>query len=136
MKYIIRLVLLAVALFLAKMLYDSIQEPLIFEEKSTERYTAAQAKMLKIKEAQLAFREGNNRFAKTFDELIRHVDTADFVLTSKRDTSYIVIDKVFKEKVEKFEILTDTLGYSSIKDSLFSSDAELKDLPIIPFTEG
>ena len=50
MKYIIRIVLLAVALFLAKMLYDSIQEPLIFGEQSTERYQAAQAKMIKIKD--------------------------------------------------------------------------------------
>lgn len=132
MKYIIRLVLAAAAVFLGIKLYDDIQEPIIFKKESQKRYDKAQERLVLIKDAQLAFKEGNNRFAKNFPELIAHIDTADFVLTSKRDTSYIIFDKVYKEKVEKIETLTDTLGYVSIKDSIFDSGFNLSTLADVP----
>lgn len=132
MKYIIRLVLAVAAVFLGIKLYDDIQEPIIFKKESKKRYEKAQERLVLIKDAQLAFKEGNRRFAKNFPELIAHIDTADFVLTSKRDTSYIVFDKVYKEKVEKIETLTDTLGYVSIKDSLFDSGFDLASLSSVP----
>jgi len=132
MKYIIRLVLAVAAVFLGIKLYDDIQEPIIFKKESQKRYEIVQERLGLIKDAQLAFKEGNRRFAKNFPELIAHVDTADFVLTSKRDTSYIVFDKVYKEKVEKIETLTDTLGYVSIKDSIFDNGFDLASLSTVP----
>lgn len=132
MKYIIRLVLAAAAVFLGMKLYDDIQEPIIFQKESEKRYEKAQERLVLIKDAQLAFKEGNRRFAKNFPELVAHLDTADFVLTSKRDTSYIVFDKVYKEKVEKIETLTDTLGFVSIKDSIFADGFDLSSLNAVP----
>lgn len=135
MKYVIRLVLAAAAVFLGMKLYDDIQEPIIFQEESDKRYEKAQERLVLIKDAQLAFKEGNRRFAKNFPELIAHIDTADFVITSNRDTSYIVFDKVYKEKVEKVETLTDTLGYVSIKDSIFEKGFDLNSLAMVPVNE-
>lgn len=132
MKYVIRLVLAVAAVFLGIKLYDDIQEPIIFQKESEKRYEKAQERLVLIKDAQLAFKEGNKRFAKNFPELIAHIDTADFVLTSKRDTSYIVYDKVYREKVEKIETLTDTLGYVSIKDSIFDSGFDISTLSMVP----
>lgn len=136
MKYIIRLVLAAAAVFLGIQLYDDIQEPIIFKKETQKRYEKAQEHLVLIKDAQLAFKEGNRRFAKNFPELIAHIDTADFVLTSKRDTSYIVFDKVYREKVEKIETLTDTLGFVSIKDSIFDKGFDLNSLAVVPVQEA
>lgn len=136
MKYIIRLVLAAAAVFLGIKLYDDIQEPIIFKKETQKRYEKAQERLVLIKDAQLAFKEGNRRFAKNFPELIAHIDTADFVLTSKRDTSYIVFDKVYREKVEKIETLTDTLGFVSIKDSIFDKGFDLNSLAVVPVDEA
>lgn len=136
MKYIIRLVLAAVAVYLGIKLYNDIQEPIIFQKESDKRYAVTQDRLVLIKDAQLAFKEGNKRFAKNFNELVAHIDTADYVLTSKRDTVFIAFDEVYKEKVEKVETLIDTLGYVSIKDSLFEKGFDLNSLSVVPVKEA
>lgn len=133
MKYLIRLVLLAVVGYLAVLLYNSIQEPIIFEKKKEAIYTEVKERLHLIKDAQMAFKEGNKRYANNFSELINHIDTAEFVLISKRDSSFLYYNKVYREKQEKIVTIVDTLGFVSIKDSVFNNDDNLlKNLASIP----
>ncbi|MCT4665099.1 MAG: hypothetical protein N4A45_07690 [Flavobacteriales bacterium] len=133
MKYLIRLVLLAVVGYLAVQLYNSIQEPIIFEKKKEAIYTEVKERLHLIKDAQMAFKEGNKRYANNFSELINHIDTAEFVLISKRDSSFLYYNKVYREKQEKIVTIVDTLGFVSIKDSVFNNDDNLlKNLASIP----
>lgn len=136
MKYIIRLVLAVAAIFLGMKLYDSIQEPIIFQKESNKRYDKVKERLFLIRDAQLAFKEGNKRFAKSFAELTAHIDTAEYVITSKRDTVFIAFDEVYKEKVEKVETLIDTLNFVPIKDSLFTKGFDLSTLSTVPVKEA
>jgi hypothetical protein len=135
MKYVIRIALAVASVFLAKYLYDSIQEPILFEKERDRLYADAQDQLQLIKKAQMAFKENNKFYASNFNDLINHVDTADYIIVSKRDTAVIYYNDVYKEKQEKIITLVDTLGFVPIKDSLFTSKGySLQDLAKVPNT--
>ncbi len=136
MKYVIRLVLAVVIGFLGYALYDSIMEPVRFKRVKKVRYAAVIERMDDIRKSQMAFKEVNHRFSNNFDELIPFLDTAQFTITQRRDTTVIKYVKEYREN-QAFEMtLIDTLGYASIKDSLFVPSYDLSQLKYIPKTEN
>ncbi len=135
MKYVIRLVLVAIIGYLGYALYDSIMEPVRFKRVKKFRYAAVIERMDDIRRSQIAFKEVNKRFSPSFDELIPFLDTAVFTITQRRDTTVIEYDKVYLENVKIEKTLIDTLGYASIKDSLFAPSFDLKQLRYIPETD-
>ncbi len=136
MKYVIRLVLVAIIGWLGYALYESIMEPVRFKRVKKVRYAAVIERMDDIRKSQIAFKEVNKRFSSSFDELIPFLDTAQFTITQRRDTTVVEYDKVYREKVQVEKTLIDTLGYASIKDSLFKASFDLKQLRYIPETEN
>src|SRR5699024_1584475 len=66
----------------------------------------------------------------------RFIDTAEFVITQRRDTSFL--DEEFKKTygVDKYinDVIVDTLGYSSVKDSLFKNSDRYKQIMYVPNT--
>src|SRR5690606_21697120 len=74
-----------------------------------------------IRAAQLAHQEVTGSYAKDFPSLISFLDTAQFVLTQRRDTT--VLDEEYRKSfgVDQYvdRVLVDTLGYAAVKDSLF-----------------
>jgi hypothetical protein len=135
MKYVIRLALVAIIGYLAYSLKESIMEPVRFKRVKKFRYAAVINHMEDIRNSQLAFKEVNRRYSGSFDELIPFLDTAQFTITQRRDTTVIEYDKVYRENVKIEKTLIDTLGYASIRDSLFASDYDLNNLRYIPETD-
>ncbi len=136
MKYVIRLVLVAVIGYLGFSLYESIMEPVRFKRVKKFRYAAVIERMDDIRKSQIAFKEVNKRFSPSFDELIPFLDTAQYTITQRRDTTVIEYDKVYRENVEIEKTLIDTLGYASIKDSLFIPSFDINQLRYIPETDS
>ena len=124
MKLVIQLLLWVVIFFLGYLVFNSIYEPIKFNEVKDKRYAKVIENLKDIRAAQLAHQEITGTFAKDFDALVRFVDTAEFVLTQRRDTT--VMDEEYRKVygVDRLidKVLIDTLGYASVKDSLFKQD--------------
>jgi len=128
MKIVIQIVLWAVIGFLGYLLFNSIYGPIKFNKVKEARYLNVIESLKDIRSAQLAHQQITGTFADDFNSLIKFVDTAEFAITQRRDTSYADVEKnkafgltegYFIEKT-----LIDTLSYKSVKDSLFKGSSK------------
>ena len=133
---IIKSILWVLIAFSGYLAINSIMEPILFNKIKKERYISIIEKLKDIRKAQVAHREIHGRFANNFEDLIGFIDTGMFVLIEKRDTVFKVYDRVYRidKKVEK--VIIDTLGFLSVKDSLFKNSLTYKQLMFVPFTNG
>lgn len=139
MKLIIQIVLWVIIIFLGWKLYNSVLGPVQFNKSKVERYEKVIANLKDVKKAQLAHQEITGSFSGNWDSLVRFIDTAEFAITARRDSSY-----ADKEKNEAYGIdsgyfidviVVDTLSFQSVKDSLFKGD-RYKTMMNVPNTEA
>jgi hypothetical protein len=114
------------------MIYTSINAPIKFNEVKKERYLKVIDKLKDIRNAQLAYKSVNGSYANNFDGLIKFIDTAQYTLTQKRDSSYLQYDRVYRIDMLREVVVIDTLGFSSVKDSLFGNSNRYKNMAQIP----
>ncbi|GAA4271915.1 hypothetical protein U6A24_22705 [Aquimarina gracilis] len=121
MKIVIQLVLWVVIGFLGYLVYESVMGPVRFNEIKEARYAKAVENLRDIRTAQIAHRAVTGRFEKDPEKLIAFIDTAKFTLTQRRDSSFIRYNKILRIDEPKDTVVVDTLGYASVRDSLFKT---------------
>lgn len=133
MKIILQIVLWVAIIFLGWKLYGSITGPIEFNKIKEARYKKVIVNLQDIQAAQLAHQEITGVFTGTFDSLIRFIDTAEYAITQRRDTSYPDVAKNEAFGLDGLtggymleEIITDTLGFTSVKDSLYKGSDRYK----------
>lgn len=126
-QIVIKVLLIAVIAFFGYKLFESIAAPVKFNNVKEDRYKKVIAKMIKLREAQNAHKLIKGRYTDDINALSTFIDTAQFALIEKRDSS--VVDR---EKNRRFGLnaetggyykeitVVDTLGFKSVKDSLFA----------------
>ncbi len=127
--------LFALALVLCYFAYQSIMGPVEFKKERDERYRAAVAKLIEIRNAEQAYKAIKGEYTGDFKALFQFLDTGEFVLTSRRDTSFQLYDKVYRIDKQVDSVIVDTLGFRSVKDSLFPG-YDYRRLEVVPFTQG
>jgi len=132
----IRIGLWVVVLGLAYFLYSAIMNPIKFNKEKNKRSSIVIEQLKDIRKAQIAFKEINRYYASNFDELIPLIDTGEFTIVQRRDEELKFYNKVYREFQLKDTTFIDTLGYASIKDSIFGADYDLESLRIIPKSNG
>ncbi|NJY64249.1 hypothetical protein HC174_16015 [Salinimicrobium sp. CDJ15-81-2] len=134
MKLVIQLVLWIVIIFLGYLVFNSIYEPIKFNEVKEARYAKVINNLKDIRSAEMAHRTVTGKFEGDWDKLVRFLDTAQFTLTQRRDTT--VMDEEYRKTYgvdRRIEIVViDTLGYKSVKDSLFKGTDRYKTMMNIP----
>jgi len=137
MKLVIQIVLWVVIAGLVYLNYKAIYGPVEFNKEKEKRYSKVIDRMDKLRKAQLAYKEVNGKFTASFDSLTRFIDTADFTITQRKDTSYLDQEYLKTYGVDKMkeDVVIDTIGTVSIKDSLFSGYNYSK-LNLVPGTSG
>lgn len=132
MKTIIQIVLWVGCIALGYLIYNSITGPIKFKEVKQERYSQVIAKLKDIRNSQDAYKTVNGKYANDFNSLIRFIDTGKYVITQQRDSSFMEFDKAYGIDLLKEVKIVDTLGFVSIKDSLFKKDTRYKNLMDVP----
>ncbi len=132
MKTIIQIVLWISCIGLGYLIYNSITGPIEFKKVKVERFGKVVAKLKDIRNAQEAYKTVKGNYAKDFNTLISFVDTGSYVITQQRDSSYMEFDKAYGIDLLKEVKIIDTLGFVSVKDSLFKKDTRYKSLMDIP----
>ncbi|WP_191860919.1 hypothetical protein [Hanstruepera ponticola] len=134
-KPVLTILLWILIFFLGYQTFMSIYEPIKFNEVKNKRYLQVIENLIDIRDSQLAHRQVTGKFAGDFDGLVTFIDTAKYTITQRRDTT--VIDKELTKRyggVEtvKDSIIIDTLGFVSVRDSLFGSSDRYKTMMNVP----
>jgi hypothetical protein len=131
----IRIGLWVLVIVLGYSLY-SVINPIRFSKENNRRSADVIQRLKEVRKAQIAFKEVNNFYASSFDELIPLLDTGVFTIVQRRDEELKFYNKVYREYQLKDTTYIDTLGFASIKDSIFGSEFNLEKLRFIPHTDG
>jgi hypothetical protein len=110
--------------------------PIQFNKEKNKRSESIIDQLKDIRKAQIAFKEINRYYASSFDELIPLIDTGKFTIVQRRDEELKFYNKVYREYQLKDTTFIDTLGFASIKDSIFGAKYDLESLRIIPQSNG
>lgn len=133
---ILRILLWIPIAFLAYLVYSSVMDPIQFGIQKQARYTDAIGNLIDVRKSEIAYKSVNGKFTNNWDKLVEFVDSGKFTLISRKDTSYMAYDKVYRMDMLKEEIIIDTLGFVSVKDSLFKSSLSYKTMMNVPHTDG
>ena len=129
---IIKSVLWILIIVFAYKVYGSINGPIEFNKVKNERYLKVIDKLKDIRNAQIAFKSVNGIYSDNFDSLISFIDTAQYTLIQKRDSSFLEYDRTFRIDMLREVVVIDTLGFASVKDSLFGNSNRYKNMASIP----
>ena len=137
MKIVIQIVLWVVIGVLGYFVYQSVYGPVEFNKIRDKRYIDVVEKMKDIRDLQLAHRNIEGNYEDNFDDLLKFVDTAQFVITQRRDTTFLDEEyrKIYGVDKYKEDVVIDTLSFASVKDSIFGSSDRYKDIMYIPHTD-
>jgi len=121
--------------FLAYQTFMSIYNPILFNQEKEKRYEVVIKSLEDIRDAQLAHKTVTGIFASNWESLVKFVDTAQFTLTQRRDSS--VVDEELTKRyggVETFKdiVIIDTLGFKPVKDSIFKGSDRYKTMMNVP----
>lgn len=136
-KPVLIIALWALIAILGYQTFMSIYEPIQFNKVKKKRYAEVIERLVDIRDAQLAHRQVTGSFAPNFENLIRFVDSAQFTITQRRDST--ILDEEATKRyggVETFKdiIIVDTLDYVSVKDSLFKGSDRYMTMMNVPNT--
>lgn len=133
MKTVLKLVLWVLSFVFAYMIYLSVNAPIEFKKVKEERFTEVINVMKDILNAQEAHKTVNGEYAKNFESLVKFVDSSQYVITQQRDSSFFEYNKLYRIDMLKEVKIIDTLGFVSVKDSLFKNDNRYKTMMNVPF---
>jgi hypothetical protein len=131
-KRSLELFLWALSIFFAAQIYSSINGPIKFNRVKNERYSTVIDRLKDIKTAQIAHKDVNGFYASNFDSLVSFIDNGIFTLIEKRDSSYLQYDRTYRIDMLREVTVVDTLGFVSVKDSLFGEDERYKMMASVP----
>jgi hypothetical protein len=134
MKTVIQIVLVAVAIILAYLLYTSVERPLDFDKAKKERYDATIERLKDIRKAEIAYKDVHGKFTGSWDTLINFVKTGELPLVRKigmLTDSMIGEGWTEKEALKKGKIIRDTV-YVNVLDTIFGKGYKIDDIKFIP----
>jgi len=132
MKIAAQVILWVLIVFFSYKIYDSINGPINFNKTKNERYAQVIDRLKDIRKAQIAHKDVKGVFANNFDSLVAFVDTGIFTLIQKRDSSYLEYDRTYRIDMLKEVVVIDTLGTVGVRDSLFGSSEDYKNMAYVP----
>ncbi len=127
-RFLINIVLLAVAVFLAIMLIKSIQAPIKFGNAQKEREAKVIQGLKDIRDVEIQYKQANGVYTGSFDTLIAFCQKGEIpivnIIPDPNDTTFT-------------KTINDTLGYISILDSLFGKREgfDINNLRNVPFSD-
>ena len=132
MKIALQAFLWILSIFFSYQIYNSVMGPIDFNKVRDQRYAKVINRLKEIRKAQIAFKDVNGKYSKSFDTLIKFIDEGFFTLIEKRDSSYLQYDRTYRIDMLKEVVVIDTLGTVNVKDSLFNNNNNYVDMAEIP----
>ncbi len=135
MKKVLQILLVFVIVGLGYLVYDSINQPIKFQEQQEKRQTAVVNRLKLIREAQVAYKGRYDKYTGSFDTLINFVKSDFFKITKNEGSlsdSLLNAGMTEKEAIAQGIIKRDTV-LVSVKDSL-CKNLDPDSLRFVPFS--
>lgn len=132
LRPIISIVLWAVTILFAYLIYMSIQAPIKFDKVKEARYRVAVNRMQDIKAVQLAYKSIKGRYTDNMDSIIKFVENDYFVIVERKDSSVVDVERNKAYGITsgyfKDVVVTKEIDRVKVKDSLFKDSDRYKRL--------
>lgn len=112
---ILSVVFLLVAIGTGYYLVNSVKSDIDFDAELRRTESQIVEKLKLIRDAQIAYRGGNGKYASDWDSLINFVDTGKIYIIQRREEI-----KLLAYGAEETTTILDTIGSVAVMDSLFS----------------
>ena len=132
MKTVLQIILWIACIGFGYLIYNSVNAPIKFGNVKQERFQQVINSLKDIRNSQEAYKIANGKYAKDFNTLINFIESGKYTITQQRDTSYLEFNKEFGIDMLVEKKIIDTLGFVSVKDSLFKNDTRYKTLMNVP----
>ena len=132
LKPVLSIVLWVVILFFAYRNYNSIMEPIRFNQEKRERYAKVIENLKIIRDAEIAYAQVNRRFTDKYDDLISFIDTAQFAVTEVKNI--VVTEQRGRITVDVEKRVVDTVGFEPVINSFQGRD--YKNMMNVPGTDA
>lgn len=134
-KPFITIALWLLIIFLGYKTFMSVYGEIQFNQLKEKRYSQVIKSLIDIRNSQVAHKVVTGKFADNFDDLVKFIDTAEYTITQRRDSTVLDVErtKLFSG-VETFKtlVLIDTLDFVPVKDSLFKASTRYKTMMNVP----
>ena len=134
MKTAIQIALIAIAILLGYLIFNSVQRPIEFEKAKKERYDATVQRLKEVRKAQMAYKDVNGKFTGDWDTLISFVKHESLPLVRKigmLTDSMIEAGWTEETAIKKGRIIRDTIRVS-VLDTLFGRSFPIDQLKYVP----
>lgn len=125
---IISVVLLAISAFLAYRIFDSIQSEIKFNQQKVTRFQNAVDGLKLIRDAEVAYKEGNGVYTNDYNKLISFVETGKVPLIQVHERTREVNVRGVNQ-IQEYKV-TDTIGYRNVIEDF--KDRDYKNMMYIP----
>lgn len=134
MKIVLQLVLWVIIGVLSYLLFNAIYGEVKFNEIKEKRYKLAIENLRDLRVSEMAHKRVTGKYEANFDKLVRFIDTAQFTLTQRRDSTVLDVEQTEAFGVDTYKEITiiDTLGFKSVKDSLFGTSDRYRTMINVP----
>ncbi|WP_165748019.1 hypothetical protein [Cellulophaga sp. Z1A5H] len=132
MKIVLQIILWIACIGLGYLIYSSVNAPIEFANVKQERFQKVINSLKDIRNSQEAYKSAKGEYAKDFNSLISFVENGKYTITQQRDTSFLEFNKQFGIDMLVEKKIIDTLGFVSVKDSLFKKDTRYKTMMNVP----
>jgi len=132
LKPLLSVVLWVVIVFFAYKIYNSIMEPIKFNNEKKDRYAKVIDNLKIIRDAEIAYAEVNRRFTANYNDLISFIDTAQFAVTEVKNV--VVTEQRGRITVDVEKRIVDTVGFEPVINSFKGRD--YKNMMKVPGTDA
>jgi hypothetical protein len=132
LKPVLSIVLWVVIVFFAYKIYNSIMEPIKFNQEKRERYAKVIDNLKIIRDAEIAYATVNRKFTDKYDDLISFIDTAKFAVTEVKNI--VVTEQRGRITVDVEKRVVDTVGFEPVINSFQGRD--YKNMMNVPGTDA
>jgi len=132
LKPVLSIVLWVVIVFFAYKIYNSIMEPIKFNNEKKDRYAKVIDNLKIIRDAEIAYAEVNRRFTDNYNDLISFIDTAQFAVTEVKNV--VVTEQRGRITVDVEKRIVDTVGFEPVINSFKGRD--YKNMMNVPGTDA
>ena len=128
LSILINILLFAVIVFLAWQVVKSIQAPIKFNTEQKARETKVVERLIDIRNAEVLYKNANNKYTNNFDSLIAFCQTAEIpivkIVPDPTDTTFT-------------RTINDTIGFVKVMDSLKAgrNNFNINDIKWVPFSQ-
>ncbi|AIY13783.1 MULTISPECIES: hypothetical protein [Cellulophaga] len=132
MKIVLQIILWIACIGFGYLIYSSVNAPIEFANVKEERFQKVINTLKDIRNSQEAYKSSKGEYAKDFNSLINFVENGKYTITQQRDTSFLEFNEQFGIDMLVEKKIIDTLGFVSVKDSLFKKDTRYKTMMNVP----